>query len=304
MKIYILIILLFLSLTSFSQSDSLKTLKEYWENGQLKLISYYDDSYKQGIWQYFNTEGEKIEEIKYLNGNKSYWNKWENNIQIIKNGDGILTEYYNSNKIKAKGKIKEGKKYGDWIEYFPNGNIQNIIEYADWKGRYISELNFQYKLKKSFDSTGRLIGKNGTGLVIITDIEGNINKKIFYKENNQDSIYIYYPSGQIKEIKFIKDYLEYTKIEYYNNGVKKYSENNCGDTLVRITRYENNQIQEIFKQIDSTILNIGYYENGNKEFEKRCVQRQIFNVDELTETIKWNCSELFWNKEGYIENKP
>ena len=158
-----------------SASAQFKNLAQetlYWPNGNPKAITYNDGVYNQGIWDSYDTTGILIQQDKYINGNKIYFNKWVNGNQTIIEGNGDLTEYYINGAIKSQGKIKEGKKYGLWHEYYPSGNIANIIEYVEWEGIYKSELEYKTKLIVSYDSLGNKIGLAGSGIIIKTDLTG------------------------------------------------------------------------------------------------------------------------------------
>lgn len=299
---FLLNIFLFITFTCHAQVDSLKTKMEYWESGELKSISKYDKDYKQGIWQYFDKKGKITDEIKYVNGNLYFWNKWVDNIQVIKNGNGILTEFYDNGNIKSKGEVKDGKKWGEWIEYYSNGRIQNLLEFRDWAGIYKNNIEYKLFLKVSRDSLDKLIGENGNGWLFLTDTKGVITQKLHFYNNNKDSAFTYFQNGHIKTIMAISNYKQNKIAEYYENGKIKYLEKNNGGSIIRTEWYENNNVKKITQVNDSLIIEIGYYQTGIKEYEQTCIEKMKSDSDGIDWSYR-DCNIIRWNMEGIkIEN--
>jgi uncharacterized protein len=127
----------------------------YYDNGEKKAEGIYIASLAEGIWEYWHESGEKKAEGKYYNDNKEgIWNYWYTNGQL-KNVEtytkGEITSiigYFENGKINYKGDyIKEvkqgewtywnvdgriffkgaytdGNQDGEWIRYFPEGDVK------------------------------------------------------------------------------------------------------------------------------------------------------------------------------------
>lgn len=292
MRINIAIFIIFFFSKAYSQQDNLLETKEYWGNGKIKAITYSDGKYKQGICQYYDSLGKLTTEDRYINGNKYYLNLWQNGKQAIKNGNGELKEYYSNGILKAMGKIKEGKKYGKWTEYYINGKQQNQFNYEDWPLNYNSVIEFNLKLIASFDTLGNHIGRDGNGIVHITDYSGLTIKKVFYTNNRVDSCYSYYLNGNIHTIGYTnKTYnIEFTKKSYFLDGTKEFEETSAGDTIIQILWYNNGQIKEIKKSTKNKEYITEYNSNGEVTKVLDCTVNQYLN-DLLQEISEYICKE-------------
>lgn len=292
MRFKLAILISIYSTSVFSQENKLSELREYWTNGNIKSITFTDGTNKQGIWQYYDSLGMMTDEDKYVNGNKYYWNKWQNEKQIIKNGNGQLKEYYNNGLLKAMGKVKEGKKYGKWIEYYANGKRQNQIEYADWSGNYRSELRYNMLLVASYDTSGNLIGMHGNGIVNLTDYNGKIIRKEFYTNNHRDSCYLFYDNGNIQYIKHTDGIFntEFTKKSFFFDGTREYEEISVGDTIIQSKWHSNGQIKEIKRIIENKEQITEFDKNGQATKVFDCSVRLLIN-DMLEEISKYDCIE-------------
>jgi len=292
MRINIAIFFLFCFTKVYSQQANLVETREYWGNGQIKTVTYSDGTYKQGIWQYYDTVGRLIEEERYINGNKYFFNKWVGTKQVIREGNGQLHEYYYNGKLKATGQVKEGKKYGKWTEYYINGDTQNILDYTNWPINYQSETEFNLQLVISYDTSGFIIGKEGTGVTYTTNNNGKITKKAFYTNNFLDSIYKYYDNGIIQKIDVMnRTYnILITKVIFSPSGEKEYEENVLGDTIIRTKWYNNGQVREINKMTGSSEFITEYNSYGQKIKELECTKKHLIN-ERLEEIIKLDCNE-------------
>lgn len=247
-----------------AQNANLTKNKLYWPNGHIKAITYNDGVYNQGIWDLYDSIGSLIQQDKYINGNKFYLNKWVNGNQIIIDGNGELTEYYINGLIKSYGKIKKGKKYGLWHQYYINGNIESIIEYVEWEGIYKSELEYHAKLIASYDSSGNIIGSKGSGIILKIDSTGLIVEKSFYTNNFKDSMHTFYNTGLLKSIRLVNKtmHIEWERASYYPSGFICYEMLNSLDTVILKSYYPNGQLKKIVKSFKDSEYRIYYNFNG------------------------------------------
>jgi hypothetical protein len=92
---------------------------------------------KQGKWMFYNTFGEKISEIDFVNDKKEgierkfygYDRVKEETEYLAGVKDGAYTKYYFSSQVQMEGAYKDGKKDGKWIRYYEDGTIRQEGSY-------------------------------------------------------------------------------------------------------------------------------------------------------------------------------
>jgi len=93
---------------------------------------------KQGTWMFFNTFGEKLSEIDFVNDQKEGMEKRYYGYDRIKEEqeflggikEGQCTKYFFSGQVQMEGQYKEGKKDGKWTKYFEDGSIRSEGSYT------------------------------------------------------------------------------------------------------------------------------------------------------------------------------
>ena len=109
--------------------------------------------------------------------------KVEQRIQTLNGGlDGICEGYYENGILEVKGRYKNGKEDGVWIHCYPSQKLQDYIVYKN--GKIIEDLGW--------DTTGKLIMKNGNGYGLSIDDKGVIITRTEYKN--------YLPDGKYEEL--------------------------------------------------------------------------------------------------------
>ena len=192
-----------------NNSDFVDTLsyKEYYINGQLKLIKEYsnDQEYSSGKYKtiiveekYFDDKGVLTE---YYNNDSIYFKKSSKNYLFIEKGyftnskkDSLWETYYNNGNLKSKGKYRKAIKEGYWEEYYENKSPKCFSSYIDGKlvGGY-----------KEFYENGQL-KKEGKYIL-------NIGEDGLWKE--------YFIDGKVKKISNFKmGYLDGPYKEYSSEG--------------------------------------------------------------------------------------
>lgn len=127
--------------------------QNYYTSGGLKLNCSYTQGVLQGVWISFYENKQEKELINYDKGymqgqRKSFWNngliKEENEFN-----QGVLTG--TSNFYYSNGQLRKtiafdfnGNREGDWIDYYPNGNVKQKISYKS--GKIIDSL-IRYDIK-------------------------------------------------------------------------------------------------------------------------------------------------------------
>jgi antitoxin component YwqK of YwqJK toxin-antitoxin module len=167
-------------------------------NGKVSSEGNYKNGSKEGLWNYYDLNGIKIEESIHTSKVDSVLNSWDNtgNKKMIIDGNGESIRYYKNGTIKYQGLYKEGKKEGDWIWYHPDGIIRLKITYV--KGKFNGIYSYYYDngqlRKKSTYKDGKM---NGPITWYYTD--GVMSCSGSYKDNEQSGTWIWYgPMGMEK----------------------------------------------------------------------------------------------------------
>ncbi len=96
---------------------------------------------KQGKWMFYNTFGEKISEIDFVNDQKEgverkfygYDRVREETEYLAGVKEGQYTKYFFSSQVQLEGNYKDGKKDGKWTRYFEDGSIRSEGSYIEGK---------------------------------------------------------------------------------------------------------------------------------------------------------------------------
>lgn len=96
---------------------------------------------KQGKWVFYNTFGEKISEIDFVNDQKEgverrfygYDRVKEETEYLAGVKEGQYTRYYFSSQVQLEGSYKDGKKDGKWTRYFEDGSNRQEGSYINGK---------------------------------------------------------------------------------------------------------------------------------------------------------------------------
>ena len=116
----------------------LKDSIEYYGNGKIKTKGYLKDGNKHSLWSYFDREGHLLIERYFSYGNPAYvwiWydHKGHHDIEHFENykdfrGDGELTRFYRSGKIKEIKHYLNNKLDGKYILF--NNDFDNSVQYT------------------------------------------------------------------------------------------------------------------------------------------------------------------------------
>jgi hypothetical protein len=131
-----IVLFLFMPMLSFSQSEE----KPKFAPGKEKHRNKTDElGRKQGTWMFFNTFGEKLSEMDFVNDQKEGMVKRYYSYDRIKEEqeflggmkEGQYTRYFFSGQVQMEGQYKEGKKDGKWTKYFEDGTVRQEGTYAN-----------------------------------------------------------------------------------------------------------------------------------------------------------------------------
>jgi antitoxin component YwqK of YwqJK toxin-antitoxin module len=239
--------------------------------------------------------------------------KFSNDIRDPKNG--VRNWYYENedgnykhknNKLAAIEVFKNGKRDGEWKEYYENGNLKwlkhfnNDKEDGEWREFYESG-----KLKKKINfKDGKVHGE-----CISYYESGEIETSSFYKDGFRFHIYSYYTNGTISRFEnYNKDHLEdgEWRVNYENGDAKEISNFKNGKRNGQWKEYyPNGKLRSIKIFFDGkaegewkifwengTVSRVGNYENDQLNGEVYffnlkgdLIQKQVFNNGELLNSI-------------------
>ena len=143
----------------FNTSAQAKEEKPKYAPGKEKHRNRTDEiGRKQGKWIFYNTFGEKISEIDFVNDQKEgvdrrfygYDRVREETEYLAGVKDGVYTKYYFSSQVQLEGNYKDGKKDGKWTRYFEDGSLRQEGNYKRGK---------RDGLWKTYNRKGNVVGQ-------------------------------------------------------------------------------------------------------------------------------------------------
>ena len=120
--------------------------KEYYANGKIERVQTFKDNTLNGLYEKYASNGIKVTEGNYVDGNRSgVWKEFDNKKGSIKsevdylNGkkEGLSKYYNEAKRLSETGKYLNNRKEGLWKYYDLAGELEKEIEYD--KGDIISE---------------------------------------------------------------------------------------------------------------------------------------------------------------------
>jgi len=219
--------------------------KTYYENGQLKDIGEYKNNKHTGLWKYYYEDGTLKGEIDYADDFGTY-REYYHSGKIL--GEGPHTGTKNSghwrffaedtSTLQSEGDFNNGKKNGDWTNYYPSGQISS-------KGKYENDEpvgKWEYFFEDGkVSSSGDFVSGKKNGYWSVYNSDGSLKSEATY-DSGSGEYREYYKTGKLKaKGRVVNDKYE-GKWEYYYEDGKREGE---GD----------------FKEGKGTYY--GYYPNGN-----------------------------------------
>ena len=254
-------------------------IKESYNSGNPKQISYYENGLPDGEYKMWNANGSLRTIGSYLSGLKD--GEWTERYFVsdqvyqktyFKKGkkDGLFTEFIPDGTKVIEGTFKEDVKNGSWEYYFENGA-------KDMKGSFINgnqngEWNFWYP-------NGQLYYKGG-----------------FDSGNKTGEWLFYYNDGSLWKIgSYLDNLKENNWISYYENGQKAF-EGSYSKGL------ENNMWTSWYK--NGQKKDQGEYSNGlmNNQWEGWYPNKQLIYSGSYSEDLKkgnWK----YWTDKGILKDE-
>ena len=85
----------------------------FYENGNLRMVSFFKDHKKSGKWLYFYEGGSKMAETNFKND--------------LKNGESV--RWHENGAVQSTGSHSDDQRSGTWLFYDENGILKNSIQY-------------------------------------------------------------------------------------------------------------------------------------------------------------------------------
>ena len=199
--------------------DELDGKQEYfYADGTPKSVVFYKSGDKDGECLYYNEEGNLRLKEKYDEGVLTYiegFDKNEKSIYREKLGSStqLVMKHPNGSK-RAEGKMKDGKKTGEWKYYDKHGNLEEVSEYKDGKteGKVMIYYASGLKKREYFTKSGDYDGK-----YLSYFPNGKKRSEGFYKKDEKQGEWVYfYPDGKLSRKLFFRDGETYGFQYYYD----------------------------------------------------------------------------------------
>jgi len=119
---------------------------QYYASGQIESQGGFDDNRRTGIWKYYYENGGLQQEVDFRGDDFFIMSFIDSGgKKLIENGTGdwkYVYEEYRAGKITIEGHFEDGKKTGDWLCYFENGD--KIYEEKFKKGKLIKGIEYPH----------------------------------------------------------------------------------------------------------------------------------------------------------------
>ena len=185
--------------------------KEYNADGSLRSIGAYRDGSKQGVFREYDAEGQVVAGTLY-----------ENNIKVgegivdpegRRQGDWVL--YYPTGEIRAKGSYVDGLKDGPWTYFFLDGKTEQTGAYIadDFTGQW----TWFFEDGSTKREEGYRRGKED-GLMVEYDRKGNIIHQGEYAGGYKEGLWVYTVNDHTEEGVYVDGEKHGIWVYTYNNG--------------------------------------------------------------------------------------
>ena len=136
----------------------------YYPSGQIESEGVFQKNMRTGTWKYFFPDGKPLREVRFTGEDffvVSFYN--QNGELVIQNGTGewhFIYEWYGFPlKFEVKGNFQEGKKVGEWICGFVNGELlyKEIFKNGVFKSGYLFNPDGSKKEKSTEEFQNKFI---------------------------------------------------------------------------------------------------------------------------------------------------
>ncbi len=264
----------------FNKQDSI--FKEYYENGKLMTEGEYQLDRPVGTWKYYYLTG-KLKSVEQVADSTVFVEEFylpdRLHTQTIVEGNGELTVFFQTGKIKEhynyknglkegdfeeysiydypllKGSFKEGKRHGKWTHYFYTGEVEKELNYTNGilDGPFVNYYdNKKVQVKGQYDM-GKKIGTwewfTNAGTV---DMKGD-----FLEDEQHGDWFYHYPEGPLSYEAHFDKGMRTGKWKYFYKNQKPF----------KIGTYENDKKNGLWETWyeNEVLLMSGNYKDGKEE---------------------------------------
>jgi len=138
--------------------------KFWYENGQLYEEGNYKSGQRLGNWLSYYENGSKMLLTQYVDTTGliiDFWNK--NGEQLVSNGNGDYTTYFDNGTKESEGAVRAGKMVGIWKFWNEIGKLTEVGKYTEKN----------YELLQFWNTDGKQQIKNGSGY-LVTKLENGV----------------------------------------------------------------------------------------------------------------------------------
>ncbi len=201
------------------EQEGVEILNEFDEEDRLIYSGPYRNDVPIGVHRRYNAGGEVISSVLYND-----YGKVVSEGIVTQEGkkEGNWKDYYLSGELRAEGQYKDNKRTGQWVFYFKNGNIEQKGAYI--QGRPHGLWNWYYDdgnlLREEYYRMGREDGQSTE-----YSRNGEILTKGAYIDGEKEGEWIYIVGDHTEKGKYISGMENGVWKHFYENGNLKYEGN-------------------------------------------------------------------------------
>ncbi|MVN92178.1 energy transducer TonB [Mucilaginibacter aquatilis] len=191
---------------------------------------------------------------------------------------GLCTDYYPGNTVKRSGSYSKGRAVGEHIFYYPNGNLQLTLVYAEPE-KDIPNIGRNFLIQASYDTLGNQTVKNGFGYCkMINEAIGNLYEEGRVVNGMRDSLWrCHTDSNKVVLTEMYKDGVLLSGTSVFRNG-ESY-------------RYQKREVDPQFKQ--GLFGGFDWFMRSNIRYPKQAYRNKIHGRVTITFVI---------TKDGAVSN--
>jgi len=308
-----IILLLIFSIVSFYIQAQEKNT--YWDNGNLKSITNYDDDGKKsGVWESYYENGDMRSYGSYENGEKSgSWREYYYNGEIKKRAsynNGLLVEmqtYHSNGRLMITGSYNEDeKKHGNWEQHYDNwqqkliGEFSHGEKHGEW--RFYNKNGNIYKIENYMGGIkfSRWEADLADNIEKVTSEVVDVNDAVEAVVESGDEVNNYNGDRLNGEWRFYNEKGKCIEIGNYQNDEKhgKWTYYYDSGQIKKIQMWEEGKLMEVVSSLDNkgNAIDKGTLKNGNGIVNE-------YNADGTLESIEYiNGKAIDWDNYSLLNS--
>ncbi len=197
----------------------------FYPDGEIAIVAHFKDGLRDSLWQYYNTSGRITTQIAYKNNQKhgTFQSYFDNgNAQWIKNYNqdqvvGFANSFFENGQVHIQTGFANSEFHGFYREYYNNGTLKMEGKYENGKLMQVNFINsFEGEKLKEYPI------QNGTGTLFEFWENGNIRKRIQYKNGEKNGLFESFDSfGKPLERGNYINNIKSGRWTYFENGKRR-----------------------------------------------------------------------------------